>query len=85
MHKSRCMSVFNPTLQSFFNLGFCQKQRQLVVGVVGPKRPQELNLQARLAAIEYMLANLYRLVHGVAGSTPEQIQHARRCGASRAR
>jgi hypothetical protein len=48
------MSVFDPTLQSFFNLGFCQKQRQLVV----------------LAAIEYMLANLYRLVHGVTAGLP---------------
>jgi hypothetical protein len=45
------MSVFDPTLQSFFNLGFCQKQRQLVVRVVGPKRPQR-GLQASLGCVK---------------------------------
>jgi hypothetical protein len=35
---------------------------------------EELKLQARLAAIEYMVANLYHLLHRLFGSTPEQIQ-----------
>jgi hypothetical protein len=35
---------------------------------------EELKLQARLAAIEYMVANLFHLLHRLGGSTPEQIQ-----------
>jgi hypothetical protein len=37
---------------------------------------QELKLQARLAALEYLVANLYHDVHRVARSTPGQIQAA---------
>jgi hypothetical protein len=74
MHKSRCMSVFDPTLQSFSTSVSIKSSGNLSSAWRGRSVLQELNLQARLAAIEYMLANLYRLVHGVAGSTPEQIQ-----------
>jgi hypothetical protein len=35
---------------------------------------EELKLQARLAAIEYMVANLYHRWHRLLGSTPEQIR-----------
>ena len=35
---------------------------------------QEMKLEARLLAIEYMVAHAYRLMHRMFGSTPEMVR-----------